>query len=188
MISLGLLAAAALSAASLTTSCDLAASHPSDPDRAAPGLESAQIDLKVAEATCRTAHAAAPEHARTAYHLGRLIYYQGRRAEALPFLERAADGGYRQGIFVLGYLLSLGEPGVTKDVCRAQELWRRGAGLDHPWSGYHLVEKQLAGAFAACPRQVSPAESARFLDLAQRRITVAESAGRVEALTARAGK
>lgn len=187
MIGMLLAAATSLSTPALIARCDLAASHPSDPDRVSAGVESADVDKRAAETACRMAHQAAPEHARTAYHLGRVIHYQGRHAEALPYLDRAAEAGYRQSIFVLGYILSLGEAGVPKDICRTLSLWRRSAALDHPWSGYYLVDLQLTGAFAACPRPVAREEYARLLDLSARGITVAASAGRVEALTAKVG-
>ena len=186
MIGVILAAATSLSVPALISKCDLAASHPSDPDRVTPGVESADVNFPVAEAACRLAHHAAPEHARTAYHLGRVIHYQKRHAEAVPYLERAAEAGYRQSIFVLGFVLSLDEPGVPKDICRTLSLWRRSAALDHPWSGYYLVDHQMSGAFAKCPRQVTNAERARLLDLAQRGVTVAASAGRIEALMAKA--
>jgi TPR repeat protein len=173
------------SAASLIAACDTVASHPSDPARVAPGVAREAIDLPAAEATCRTALAAAPENARTAYHLGRVIFYQGRAAEALPYLRRASDAGYAQAAFVLGFVQTLGQPGIPKDVCAAQDLWRKSVALDHPWSGYYLVEAQMAGTFAPCPRQVTEADADRFLALAAARIGVAESAGRIETLVAR---
>ncbi len=188
MIGVMLAAATGLSAQGLIARCDTLASHPSDPDRVTLGVETADVDLKPAETACRLAHEAAPDHARTAYHLGRVIHYQKRYAEAVPLLEQSAATGYRQAIFVLGFILSLDEPGVPKDICRTQALWRRSAALEHPWSGYYLVDGQLSGAFAKCPGQVTDAERARYLDLARTGITVAASAGRVEALAAKAGR
>jgi hypothetical protein len=169
----------------LVAVCDRLASHPADPDRAAPGLARSKMDLAAAEAACRAAHDAYPEHARTAYHLGRAIYYQGRHREALPFLEAAAAAGYRQGLFVLGYVLTTGE-GVPVDFCRAGRLWRQAVALDHPWSAYHLIEKELDGRFPACGRPARRSEMAHWLDLMRERITVAASDGRVEALALRA--
>lgn len=178
-----LLAGAPVAAADAITRCDLAASHPDDPDRRAPGLERDAVDLKAAEAACRAAVAEAPEHARSAYHLGRVLFYQGRRAEAVPLLERSAAAGYRQSLFVLGFVLTL-DP-ARADWCRAQALWRQAVGLEHPWSGYHLVEKHLDGRFAGCAGQVSPAELRRFMGVAADGISTAGSAGRVERLAAR---
>ena len=188
MIGALLAAATALSSPALIARCDALASHPSDPDRVTVGIETAEVDLNAAEAACRAAHQAAPDHARTAYHLGRVIHYQKRYAEAVPLLEQAAGGGYRQAIFVLGFILTLDEPGVPKDICRTLSLWRRSAALDHPWSGYYLVDGQISGAFASCPNPVTDTERVRYLDLAQRGVTVAASAGRIEALVARSGR
>lgn len=183
-----LAAAVSLSTPALIARCDALASHPSDPDRVTAGVETADMDLKTAEVACRAAHQAAPDHARTAYHLGRVIHYQKRHAEAVPLLEQAAATGYRQAIFVLGFILSLDEPGVPKDICRTLSLWRRSAALDHPWSGYYLIETQRSGAFATCKNPITPAEEPHLLALAQSGVTVAASAGRIEALAAKMGR
>ena len=165
--------------------CDRVASHPDDPDRVAPGLEREQIDLVSAEKTCRKAVEMAPENARSNYHLGRVLFYGGKQSEAMPYLEKAAAIGYRQAIFIVGYSLA-SDPSNTANMCRSQNLFRRGVGLDHPWSGYHLVEKKINGAYDNCPDPVSKAELRRALDLAVGSITVEASDGRVEALQARA--
>lgn len=165
------------------TRCDLLASHPDDPDRNAPGLESEQIDLPGAEAACREAVKHDPGSGRAHYHLGRVLYYQGKAAESVPELEAAAAIGYRQATFVLAYLLTDGK--VEHDACRALGLWRRSAGLEHPWSGYHLVQKALDGRFADCKDAPTGAELDRWMNLAREGITVAASNGRVEALAAR---
>ena len=162
------------------TECDRLATHPDDPDRVAPGLESNEVDLPAAERACRAAVAADPRHARSQYHLGRTLYYQGKFEESLPPLRAATDGGYRQAIFVLGYILADGK--VTRDNCKAGELWLRSAGLEHPWSGFHLVEKALAGRFAQCSFKLSDADLKRYLTLAEDHITITASAGRLEAL------
>jgi tetratricopeptide (TPR) repeat protein len=164
------------------TKCDLLAGHPADPDRVAPGLERKDMNLPAAEAECRKQLAETPDHARTAYQLGRSIYYQGRHAEAIPYLERAANAGYPQATFVLGYVLSDG-PEDKRDLCRAGSLWLRSAGLEHPWSGYHLVEKSLDGAFRNCSYSVNGLD--RYMRLAAENITVSASAGRVEKLRER---
>jgi TPR repeat protein len=162
--------------------CDILASHPDDPDRVLPGLEREEMNLPAAEATCRKQLQLRPHEARTAYHLGRAIYYQGRHAEALRYLEQAANAGYRQSIFVLGYVLSDG-PAKDRDFCRAGKLWLRSAGLGHPWSGYHLVEKSLQGSFKNCKIQIGDLEA--HMRLAADNITVTASGGRVEKLQER---
>jgi TPR repeat protein len=170
------------SGAGAITKCDTLASHPADPQRVLPGLERAQMNLPAAENACREDLRAMPNQARTAYHLGRTIYYQGRHAEAVPFLEKAAEAGYPQAIFVLGYVFSDG-PEPLRDLCRAGTLWLRSAGLDHPWSGYHLVEKSLDGKFNKCGFKVGDLH--RYMALAADNITISASKGRVEKLQQR---
>lgn len=165
--------------------CDRLATHPDDPDRVARGLEREEMNLPVAEATCRKAVAEVPGSARANYHLARALYYQGKQAESLPYLEKSAAIGYRQAIFVLGYALTFGGD-IPKDMCRAKELWRRGIGLDHPWSGFHLVDKQIGGGFNGCSDPVSKAEVQRAMKLAFEKITLEASVGRVEKLKTRA--
>lgn len=164
--------------------CDLAASHPSDPDRVAPGLSDSQIDPKLAEKACVDAFAFDPERARTNYHLGRALYYQGRHDEAAPYLEKAAAAGYRQAIFVLGFTLILKEPN-SENFCRAKDLWSRAAQLEHPWSAVHLVDNQLEGYFEECDASLDYNRMEQLMILAKSSITIAASAGRVEAIDIR---
>ncbi len=166
------------------TDCDHAASHPADPDKVAPGVERKGMDLARAEAACRAAVAADPRDARARYQLGRVLFYQGKAAEALPQLEAASATGYRQAIFVLGYVYTTGDA-LPRDDCRAAELWQRSIGLDHPWTGYYLVQYYLDGRFKQCRLTLSNADLERYTALAQNTISVAASAGRVEQLAAR---
>ena len=164
--------------------CATLASHPDDPDRIALGLEREEIDLAEAIAVCREAAAERPLDARTAYHLGRVLYYNDQQEEATPWLEASATAGYPQATFVLGYILLLGDA-PKEDLCRAAELWRNAASLGHPWSAYHLVEKQLDGKLSGCPAEPAAGELPRLMRLARSQITVEASANRVEALSAR---
>ena len=61
----------------------------------------------------------------------------------------------------------------------------RSAGLEHPWSGYHLVDKAIAGRFASCSFKLGAVELERYMRLAEDNITVTASVGRVEALRAK---
>lgn len=166
------------------TECDRLATHPADPDKPLPGVERRDIDLVRAEAACRAAVAAEPNHARSQYVLGRVLFYQDKAAEAVAHLERSAALGYRQGIFVLGFVLLEGN-GAKRDVCRTAELWQRSAALEHPWTSYYWVEQQLTGTFRGCATQLSDDAIARHVEHARRTITVEASRGRVEALTER---
>jgi tetratricopeptide (TPR) repeat protein len=173
-----------LAAHARVTACDRAAAHPADPDRTAPGVERKAMDLAQAEAACRAAVAADPRDARARYQLGRVLFYQGKAAEAVPQLEAASTTGYRQAIFVLGYVYTTGQS-LPRNDCRAAELWQRSIGLDHPWTGYYLVQHYLDGDFERCGLTLSDADLRRYVGLAASTISVADSAGRVERLAAR---
>jgi TPR repeat protein len=169
------------SALGAKTTCDAMAAHPDDPDRTVHGLEREEINLEEAEVECRKELQQYPRHARTNYQLGRVIYYQGRELEAMPFLEAAASTGYRQAIFVMGYIHTTGKP-MAVDYCKAIVWWLQSAALDHPWSGYHIVRATLDGQFDSCGVSFTQSELARFAQIASNTITVAASAGRVEKL------
>lgn len=184
----GALAGALLSvsyAHAYPTECDLLTTHPDDPQRVAPGLEREEIDLPRAERACRTAIAVDPRHARSHYLLGRALFYQGKTEEGTAEVKIAADIGYPQAIFVLGYITSKDVRKSDGDDCRAGELWLRSAALEHPWSGFHLVDKAVSGGFTGCSFRLGAAELERYMRLAEDNITIAASVGRVEALRAK---
>ena len=60
-----LLLSAAAAAADGVTACDRIAAHPDDPDRVAPCVERAAIDLEPALATCTAEAERDPANART---------------------------------------------------------------------------------------------------------------------------
>lgn len=181
----GIIAALLLShaASAEVTLCDRLATHPDDPDRNTAGLEREEIDFAAAERACRAAVADDALRARSQYHLARVLYYSGKVDESMQHLRIAADAGYRQAIFVLGYILADGK--VQHDDCRAGELFLRGIALEHPWSGAHFVEKALDGRFAKCDFVSGDAELERAMRLAEDRVTLTASAGRIEKLRAR---
>jgi TPR repeat protein len=166
------------------TDCDRVAAHPADPDKVLPGFNRDEIDLPRAIEICRRVLSERPDHARTLFTLGRVLYYSKRTDEAMPYLERAAAAGYRQAIFVLGFLLYDGSQTPRND-CRAAELWQRSAALEHPWTGYYLVNAYLDGRFDTCGLKLSDAEIARLVALSRDHVTVGASAGRIEALEQR---
>ncbi len=182
---IGIAAALLLSynASAEVTLCDRLATHPDDPNRNTTGLESAEMDLAAAESACRAAVANDSRRARSQYHLGRVLYYSGKVEESLQHLGIAADAGYPQAIFVLGYISSDGK--AKRDDCRAGELFLRGIALEHPWSGAHLVEKALDNRFDKCAYQLSDDTLERAMRLAEEHVTLAASAGRIEKLRAR---
>ena len=182
LLVVGMLRSPAANAA--ITECDRLASHPADPDKVLPGFERKDIDLPRAEAACRAAIAEEPRSARALYQLGRVLYYQKKTADALPFLERSAALGYRQAIFVLGFVFYEGSQ-APHDDCRTAELWQRSMALEHPWTGFYLVDGYLDGRFASCGLKISDAQLARYAEIATTRIPFAASEGRLEKLTAR---
>jgi tetratricopeptide (TPR) repeat protein len=179
LVSLGL----SVSVNASVAECDLLAAHPDDPQRTAPGVESGQLALQEAEAACRIALSEFPNHARINFQLGRVLYYQGRIDESTRYMKRAAESGYPEAIFVLGYLEATSEK--APNPCVAGEYWLRSLALDHPWSAYYLVQLALDGRFEQCAFKLSSAQLAQFAELAEDHITVGASKGRVEAMAAR---
>jgi tetratricopeptide (TPR) repeat protein len=166
------------------TDCDRVAAHPADPDKVLPGFNRDQIDLPKAIEICRRVLAEQPGHARTAFTLGRVLYYSRRTEESLPYLEQAAQAGYRQALFVLGFVLYDGSQ-AKRDDCRAAELWQKSIALEHPWTGYYLVNGYLEGRFDACGLKLSEEQIARYAQLSRDKVAYGASAGRLEALDQR---
>jgi TPR repeat protein len=186
--SLALLLLATLCATSVAhaeiSECDRLASHPEDPDKVLPGLHRPQMDLLRAEAACRAAVAADPRSGRALYQLGRVLFYGRHTDESLTTLEKAVAVGYRQAIFVLGYVYFDGTQ-APRDDCRAAALWQRSVGLDHPWTGYYLVSGWLDGRFEKCDIKLSEADIERYFEFSRDHLSVGASEGRIEALEAR---
>jgi tetratricopeptide (TPR) repeat protein len=164
--------------------CDRIAAHPADPDKVLPGFNRTEIDLPKAIEVCRRVLAEQPGHARTAFTLGRVLYYSKRTDEALPYLEQAAAAGYRQALFVLGFVLYDGSQ-AKRDDCRAAGLWQKSIALEHPWTGYYLVNGYLDGRFDACGVKLSEEQIARYVQLSRDHVAYGASAGRLEALDQR---
>ncbi|MBK6598305.1 MAG: hypothetical protein IPG25_10640 [Proteobacteria bacterium] len=165
------------------TLCDRLATHPDDPNRNTAGLETKEIDLAAAETACRAAVAADSRRARSQYHLARVLYYSAKVEESLQHLRIAADAGYPQAVFVLGFILADGN--TKRDDCRAGELFLRGVALEHPWSGAHLVEKALDGRFEKCSYKLTAGDLEHAMRLAEEHVTLTASAGRIEKLRSR---
>lgn len=164
------------------TDCDRLASHPSDPDKVLPGFERKDIDLPKAEAVCRAVLAEDERRARAHYLLGRVLFYQKKTAAAVLELERAAALGYRQAIFVLGFVYFEGTQ-APRNECRAAQLWQQSIALEHPWTGFYLSDGYLEGRFKACGLKLSDGDLERYYQIAASQIPYAESAGRLESLS-----
>jgi TPR repeat protein len=74
--------------------CDVLADDPSDPFRAAPGVEQHLIDAAKAVPTCKAAVEASPEDGRLRYAYARALQRAGDEAGALDAYQRAAERGY----------------------------------------------------------------------------------------------
>ncbi len=171
-------------AAAEINACDQVASHPADPDKVLPGFSRKQIDLPKAEAICRAELAREPLSARTTFHLGRMLYYQGKGKEAWPYLEKSAAMGYRQGMFVAGFVLYDGGL-LPHDDCRTLELWRQSLALEHPWTGAYLVDAYLDGRFERCGLRLTDEQMQRYVALTTAHIPYGESEGRMEKVVQR---
>jgi hypothetical protein len=150
--------------------CDRLAAHPLDPAKKLPGLGTKEIDLPRAIEACQAAVKEFPDEARFQYQLGRVLFYAGRKAEAMHALYNAVDRGHAQATFVTGYVISIDEM-LGKDLCRAGWLWRRSVAMDHPYSWFYLGSHALAGDFAACrfevPRKDIETYAANFAKYAE---------------------
>tara|TARA_B110000902_G_C14132120_1_gene522406 strand:+ start:335 stop:874 length:540 start_codon:yes stop_codon:yes gene_type:complete len=163
------------------TPCDREAGHGLDPDGVVPGVSRAEMDMDAAEKACRQAVAEYPAHARSNYQLGRVLYYAGKGKESLPFLQTAADAGYPQALFVLGFIQTIKDQ-VPINYCAAAHLWTKSAALDHPWTGVYLPWEYLKGNFADCNLTLSDADLQRLEQVAVHNIHYIDSEGRIEAM------
>ncbi|HEU0224839.1 MAG TPA: hypothetical protein VFR29_05350 [Steroidobacteraceae bacterium] len=149
-----------------STECDRLASNPEDPDRAAPGVERADIDLARAIASCEAELAAHPEDARARYQLARVLFYAGQTGRAADEMKAAADAGYRQAQFVYGLLVSRRRDDAPADICVAERYWLLAARNGRQAARVSYVRHFLNGRFAGCEVQADAAEMRSFLDQA----------------------
>lgn len=165
----GLGGAAAGGASPTPTECDRLAGHPSDPDKVVEGVSQAQVLSwpNAAVRSCEMAVAAEPGNARVRYQLGRVLFYTGRPADALPHLEASAAARHRQAQFVLGLFYTDGVKDVLEaDACRAMALWQDAAVRDHFAARVALSRDFVRGAYDGCEGRPSQEQVAGFLDSA----------------------
>ncbi len=150
--------------------CDRLTSHPEDPDRAVPGVDTKDVDLPRAIAACEAAAASltkeSPAYARIQYQLGRAYFYDQQTAKAVPALERSAEAGYRQTQFVLGYIIDAELQGVAADPCRVEDLWVRSARAGRLAAEVSYPNNVMLGRFKGCKIQANDAEMGAFLEAA----------------------
>jgi TPR repeat protein len=170
VVTTALLACVAIRAVALDgvapTECDRLAGHPSDPDKVVDGVSQAQVLAwpDAAIHACARAVAAEPDNARVRYQLGRVLFYTGRHADALPHLEAAAAARHRQAQFVLGLLYADGVKDVLEpDACRALALWQDAAERGHFAARVALSRDYVRGAYGRCEHQPSKDQVAGYL-------------------------
>ena len=103
------------------------------------------------------ARAARQGHPEATANYGLLLFQNGRRQEAIPFITRAADAGDPRAQYVLGTALFNGDV-VTRDAPRAYALMSRAAAANLPPAVTQLTEME---------RLMSPQDRARGVELAR---------------------
>jgi cell division septation protein DedD len=101
--------------------------------------------------------AARQGHPEATANYGLLLFQNGRRQEALPFITRAADAGDPRAQYVLGTALFNGDI-ITRDAPRAYALMSRAAAQNLPPAVSQLTEME---------RLLSPQDRARGVELAR---------------------
>ena len=103
------------------------------------------------------ARAARQGHPEATANYGLLLFQNGRRQEAMPFVTRAADAGDPRAQYVLGTALFNGDL-VERDAPRAYALMSRAAAQNLPPAVTQLAEME---------RLLSPQDRARGVELAR---------------------
>lgn len=111
--------------------CDLAAAHPSDPERVGPSVEYANLDTQLAIPACEAAVKSDPANMRFKTLLARSLDKAGRGEEAYELNEVAMAAGSLAAYHNMGNLYRKGL-GVKKDFARAFELYLYAAERGHP--------------------------------------------------------
>ena len=103
------------------------------------------------------ARAARQGHPEATANYGLLLFQNGRRQEAIPFITRAADAGDPRAQYVLGTALFNGDV-VERDAPRAYALMSRAAAANLPPAITQLTEME---------RLLSPQDRARGVEMAR---------------------
>lgn len=168
IVGLALIATPALAAERPVTECDRLAAHPEDPDRAAPGVERADVDLPAALAACQKRVTEDPTDLHARYQYARVLFYSGKKKESMEEMRAAADAGYRQAQFVYGTFISHERPFAPRDICLTEQYWLKSARAGRQAARVSYVRHYLRGRFAGCKVQASHAEMTSFIDTAAR--------------------
>ncbi|WP_171060739.1 caspase family protein [Poseidonocella sp. HB161398] len=126
------------------TECDIAAGHPSDPDRVTPGIDYALLRPAIAIPACRASLNRDPENARLMTLLARALLKAGQYEEALALNHRAAETGYTGAFHNIGNHYKQGS-GVERNMDTALEWFLKAAERGHPEDAYNAGVIYLTG-------------------------------------------
>jgi hypothetical protein len=161
-----LLLSSAAGAVETVTECDRLASHPEDPDRVTPAVETKDLKFAPAIAACEADIAKDPANARLHYLLGRLLFYNNQNERAVQEVRASADKGYRQAQFVFGAFINNKRPYAPTDICLVEQYWLKSAQAGRQAARLSYVRHVLKGKFAGCRVQATKAEMQSLLDAA----------------------
>lgn len=148
---------------SAVSECDRRAAYPDDPNRTAPGVARADIDLPATIAACERAVAAEPANYRVRYQLARVLFYAEQNDRAVKTMREAADGGYAQAQFVFGTFIDRARAGAPTDICLTEEYWLKAAAGGRQAARVAYVRHALRGRFKKCPHVATQDEMVDLL-------------------------
>lgn len=110
--------------------CDLAATHPDDPNGVEKGVDDGDVPRGRAIQSCTEAVAAAPTEPRLHFQLGRALWLAGRHEEAVQSFADAAEIGYAPAEMYIGHAYVEGRglpPDDVKSIHTALSWYERSA-------------------------------------------------------------
>ena len=161
-----LLVCSAAQAAEGITACDRLASHPEDPDRVTPAVETKDLKFEPAIKACEADIANDSGNARLHYLLGRLLFYNNQNERAVQEVRLSADQGYRQAQFVFGAFINNKRPFAPTDICLVEQYWLKSAQAGCQAARLSYVRHAVKGKFAGCQMQATKTDMQRLLDTA----------------------
>ena len=140
--------------------CDRLAADPGDADRLGDPVltETLKSQVSTAISACRRAASEYPKTPRFAYQLGRALYVNDEKVEALTWYSKAAEAGYTAATYNLAVAYDLGD-GVGKNQEFANEMYRKAAGRGSSSAMWNLAINLDTGAGG----DTDPAGAAQFL-------------------------
>jgi TPR repeat protein len=146
------------------TNCDRLASHPEDPDRVGPAIETKNLQFDKSVAACEADLKADPSNARLHYLLGRLYFYNNQNEKAVAEVRLAADKGYRQAQFVFGAFINNKRAFAPTDMCLVEQYWLKSAQAGRQAARISYVRHAVKGKFAGCKVQLNAEQMQALLD------------------------